>query len=85
MLWSGEPVEFHENVSYVCSSDDLYFQWDREMVEFNVTCRPGGQWDQPAEWPVCLHCENLSLQQTNMYGLGYGYHLLKANLRVNLS
>ena len=60
MLWAGQPVEFYENVSYVCSSEDLYFEWDREMTEFNVTCRPGGQWDQPEEWPSCLKCKNNS-------------------------
>ena len=59
MLWSGQPVEFYENVSYVCSSEELYFEWDREMAEFNVTCRPGGTWDQPALWPSCLQCKNI--------------------------
>ena len=58
MQWSGDPVEFHENVSYVCAGDDLYFEWDREMTEFNVTCLDDGSWPQPEEWPICLPCRN---------------------------
>ena len=52
--WSGEPVDFYGNVSFVCEEEELYFEWDREMEEFNITCQLGGAWDEPAEWPVCL-------------------------------
>ena len=55
--WSGDPVEFYANVSYVCASEDLYFEWDREMTEYNVSCLPGGSWDEPLEWPVCFDCK----------------------------
>ena len=54
--WDGSPVEFNTNVSYVCESDDLYFEWDRDMPDFNVSCLEGGVWDEPKEWPVCLEC-----------------------------
>ena len=57
VTWSGDPVEFHDNVSYVCDGEDLYFEWEREMEEFNVTCLPGGAWDNPIEWPICVHCK----------------------------
>ena len=36
--WDGDPVEFHDNVSYVRQEEDLYFQWDRDQLEFNVSC-----------------------------------------------
>ena len=55
--WSGDPVEFHANVSYVCASEDLYFEWDRDMPEYNISCLPGGSWDEPLEWPVCFDCK----------------------------
>ena len=55
--WSGDPVDFYDNVSYVCAGENLFFEWDREMVEFNVSCLPGGAWDNPLEWPVCLPCK----------------------------
>ena len=28
LIWDGSPVNFTHNVSYVCKSDDLYFEWD---------------------------------------------------------
>ena len=55
--WNGDPVDFRSNVSYVCESDDLYFEMDREMTEYNITCMPGGNWDEPDEWPVCFGCK----------------------------
>ena len=57
LTWSGDPVEFFENVSYVCEEDDLYFEWDRDMTEYNLTCQPGGSWIEPQEWPICLYCK----------------------------
>ena len=57
MTWDNNPVEFMDNVSYVCSDDQIRFEWDREMTEFNVTCLPGGSWTEPEEWPTCLLCK----------------------------
>ena len=57
--WIGDPVEFYENVSYVCQEDDTYFEWDREMTEYNISCLPGGSWDEPEIWPICLPCKFL--------------------------
>ena len=64
MLWSGEPVDFYGNVSYVCEEEGLYFEWDRDMLEFNISCMPGGSWDLPATWPICVPCEFLSSLDT---------------------
>ena len=55
--WSGDPVDFYGNVSFVCEEEELYFEWDRDMEEFNVTCLHGGDWDSPDPWPVCLPSE----------------------------
>ena len=55
--WSGDPVEFYGNVSYVCASEDLYFEWDRDLPEYNISCLPGGSWDEPLVWPVCYNCK----------------------------
>ena len=53
-------VQYTVQVSYVCSSgegeEELFFEWDRDMGEYNVSCLEGGSWDQPAVWPVCLPC-----------------------------
>jgi hypothetical protein len=55
--WDGEPVAFNGSVSYRCQSDDTYFLSDNTVEEFNVTCLPGGVWEDPKEWPVCVDCE----------------------------
>ena len=52
LTWDSEPVEFNDNVSYVCG--DQYFEWDRDMPEFNITCLEGGTWDAPEVWPICV-------------------------------
>ena len=55
--WGGDPVEFYDNVSYVCP-EGLYFEWDREMPEYNLTCQTDGSWIEPPVWPICLPCNN---------------------------
>ena len=57
LLWEGQPVHFQDNVSYTCHSDNLYFELDKEMVEYNVSCLEDGTWDAPEVWPVCLNCK----------------------------
>ena len=74
--WDGEPgttaratlttllscaVEFHDNATYTCASEDLFFEWEREMVGYNVTCQEDGGWAGPETWPVCVPCQSLSL------------------------
>ena len=51
--YEGEAVEFFDNNTYVCQ-EGLFFEWDRDMPEFNITCLPGGAWDDPIIWPICL-------------------------------
>ena len=51
--YEGEAVEFYDNNTYVCQ-EGLYFEWDRDMPEFNIACLPGGAWDEPIVWPICL-------------------------------
>ena len=68
MVWSGEPVEFYGNVSYTCQEEGLYFEMDREMTEYNMTCQPGGTWELPSSWPVCVPCRpGLGDQYTQRY------------------
>ena len=55
--WDGEPVEFFDNSSYSCASQDLYFEMDRNKVSWNMTCLDDGSWDEPQTWPVCLECK----------------------------
>ena len=55
--WDQQPVEFYGNVSYKCKTEDTFFLWDNTMEEFNVTCLPGGEWELPLEWPVCVDCK----------------------------
>ena len=56
LTWTGDPVEFYENVTYVCA-EGTFFEWDREMVEYNISCMEGGSWDKPTVWPVCVPCK----------------------------
>ena len=51
------PVEFHDNTSYSCSSDKVFFEEDRDMGEWNLTCLEDGSWEEPV-WPVCLASGN---------------------------
>ena len=55
--WDESPIEFGNNVSYRCASEDTYFEWDKEMEEYNVTCLEGGSFDAPDIWPVCVACK----------------------------
>ena len=57
LQWDGQPIEFDGNVSYTCKDENLYFEADKDMPEYNVTCLEDGSWDEPAEWPVCFNCE----------------------------
>ena len=57
----GEPVNFTDSVAYVCAGDDLYYEEDRDMTEYNVTCLPGGGWAEPELWPRCVHCEQIAI------------------------
>ena len=55
LQWDGQPTEFEGNVSYTCKDENLYFEIDKDMPEYNVTCLEDGSWDEPTEWPVCLN------------------------------
>ena len=57
----GDPVNFTDTVSYVCAGADLYYEEDRDMLEYNVTCLTGGGWDEPKLWPQCVRCKWASL------------------------
>ena len=39
------------------TGDDLFFEWEREMEMFNISCLPGGSWDEPNIWPTCVPCK----------------------------
>ena len=75
LVWDGSPVNFTDTVSYVCSGgegeEELFFEWDRDMAEYNVSCLEGGAWDLPAVWPVCLPCKGSVLDFVLLYSLYY--------------
>ena len=56
-VWDGSPVEFGQNVSYVCEEEGLYFEAGREISEFNVTCLTDGSW-RDVVWPRCISSVN---------------------------
>ena len=58
LLWDGDPVEFNDNVSYVCEEDGLYFEAGREIAEYNVSCLTDGSWAEPPVWPRCISSVN---------------------------
>ena len=55
LQWDGLPTEFDGNVSYTCKDENLYFEMDKDMIEYNVTCLEDGTFEEPEEWPVCLN------------------------------
>ena len=55
--WDGATVvEFNYSAVYQCESDDIYFEIDKDLEGYNVTCLEDGSWDVPEIWPVCLPC-----------------------------
>ncbi len=51
--WNGLPVQFSENITYSCLSG-YFFSHDRDLADFQVTCRGGGYFTQPVPWPKCI-------------------------------
>ena len=51
-------MDFGSNSTYVCAGDDLYFEWDRDLEDFNITCLEDGSWDAPDIWPICVNCKD---------------------------
>ena len=62
LQWDGNPIEFNGNVSYTCKDESLYFEMDKDMEEYNVTCLEDGSWDVPSEWPVCFNCKTKKIR-----------------------
>ena len=56
-MWDGTPVDFHSTVGYRCINDSLFFEQNKDIVQWNMTCLPGGSWDIPDHWPRCLSCK----------------------------
>ena len=65
LVWDGSPVNFTQSVSYVCREEGLYFERDRDMTSYNISCLPGGQWDEPSKWPKCIKCKSQELYTTS--------------------
>jgi hypothetical protein len=59
LLWDGNPVEFNEEVGYGCKADNIFFEMDRDLAQWNMTCLPGGSWDEPEVWPICVPSNSL--------------------------
>ena len=63
LQWDGLPTEFDGNVSYTCKDENLYFEMDKDMIEYNVTCLEDGTFEEPEEWPVCLNSKGALKKQ----------------------
>ena len=57
LIWDGSPIEFYGTVGYVCSDKNVFFEMKKDLVQWNVTCLPGGSWDKPKVWPNCVPCK----------------------------
>ena len=56
--WDGvTPYEFYTNATYVCDSDEVFFEHDRNLESFSVMCTDSGRWSLPREWPRCVESE----------------------------
>ena len=56
-MWNETPVDFYSTVGYRCKNDSLFFEQDKDLVQWNITCLPGGSWQIPDLWPRCLPCK----------------------------
>jgi hypothetical protein len=52
--WNGVPVGVGANTSYICNSNSVFFEMDRNVPSWNLTCVSGGVWGLPVTWPRCL-------------------------------
>jgi hypothetical protein len=48
------PYELFSNATYTCERDGLYFEEDKNMVDFTIECQEGGRWKTPLIWPKCV-------------------------------
>ncbi len=49
-----EPIEFFDNVTYVCANNALYFEHDRDEESFEIQCYDDGTFGTPSTWPRCI-------------------------------
>ena len=49
-------MEFNSSAVYQCESADTFFEIDKELDGYNVTCLEDGSWDVPDSWPICVSC-----------------------------
>lgn len=49
-----DPIEFFDNVTYVCENNALFFEEDRDMESYEITCYDDGTFDTPNPWPRCI-------------------------------
>ena len=53
--WDGvTPYDFYTNATYVCDSDDVFFEHDLLQESFTVMCTDSGRWNTPPVWPRCV-------------------------------
>jgi len=52
-MWDGNPVEFNAGVGYNCTKG-LFFEMNRDLLQWNLTCLPDGSWKVPEVWPRCV-------------------------------
>ena len=45
---------FGKNATILCDGSDVYFEQDKDLKGFNVTCLATGRWDRPFQWPKCI-------------------------------
>ena len=58
--WDGLPITFNSTTGYSCMSDDLFFEIDRDLTSWNLTCYSNGSVTEPPSWPNCLPSVNCS-------------------------
>ena len=83
-LYDVTPVEFGSTSGYRCSSPDLYFEHDRDLEVWRLTCLDDGSWDVPAVWPSCVPSKYNSNSHC-MYAICYCKRKFPLTLSVRLS
>ncbi len=66
------PIEFNDNVTYVCANNALFFEHDNKEESFKIQCYDDGTFGTPNTWPRCIE-SNMAVFQRFLVQYNYDY------------
>ena len=52
--WDGKPVAFGNFTRYSCIDDKHFFEMDKSLTTWIISCLSTGKFDTPKVWPICV-------------------------------